>query len=156
MRTCYAAQIVLPEPKHVSGGCTFLLALGFCFIGCWPLACLPFCCQGTKDTMFLWWVMQACARTHTDTMYTVLLFTTAAVILLQLGYEFMAITNVLIHVGALAVMFVVMLIHVHKHTNTSSVIARHSNVLICVLIRAKDSTVPGLATMKHWRHPQGA
>lgn len=51
-------------------------------------------------------------------MYTVLLFTNAAVILLQLGYEFMAIINVLIYVGALAVLFlfVVMLINVPAST----------------------------------------
>lgn len=47
-------------------------------------------------------------------MHTVLLFCTSSLVLLSLGYEFMAIINVLIYVGALAVLFlfVVMLINV--------------------------------------------
>jgi NADH:ubiquinone oxidoreductase subunit 6 (subunit J) len=51
-------------------------------------------------------------------MHTVLLFCTSSLLLLQLGYEFMAIINVLIYVGALAVLFlfVVMLIHVPAST----------------------------------------
>lgn len=51
-------------------------------------------------------------------MQTVLLFCTSSILLLQLGYEFMAIINVLIYVGALAVLFlfVVMLIHVPAST----------------------------------------
>lgn len=64
------------------------------------------------------WAMCSTNSVFMSVMYTVLLFTTAAVILLQLGYEFMAIINVLIYVGALAVlfMFVVMLIHVPAST----------------------------------------
>jgi NADH:ubiquinone oxidoreductase subunit 6 (subunit J) len=51
-------------------------------------------------------------------MHTVILFCTASGVLLALGYEFMAIINVLIYVGALAVLFlfVVMLINVPAST----------------------------------------
>lgn len=46
-------QAVIPEPHLVSGLCTWLVAGGLCMIGCWPLACVPFCCAPTKDTLFV-------------------------------------------------------------------------------------------------------
>ncbi len=47
-------------------------------------------------------------------MYSVMLFVNATVVLLLLGYEFLALINVLIYVGALAVLFlfVIMLLEV--------------------------------------------
>ena len=35
------------------GACSWLSAIGLCFIGLWPCALLPFCCTCTKDTVFL-------------------------------------------------------------------------------------------------------
>jgi NADH:ubiquinone oxidoreductase subunit 6 (subunit J) len=47
-------------------------------------------------------------------MYSVMLFVNATVVLLMLGFEFLALINVLIYVGALAVLFlfVIMLLEV--------------------------------------------
>ena len=47
-------------------------------------------------------------------MYTVLLFTNSSIVMLALGYEFLALVNLLVYVGALAVLFlfVVMLLNI--------------------------------------------
>ncbi|GFR48124.1 hypothetical protein Agub_g9951 [Astrephomene gubernaculifera] len=45
-------RLVVPEPQKESGLCSFISAVGLCASGCWPCACLPFCCNTTKDTVY--------------------------------------------------------------------------------------------------------
>ncbi|GLC70249.1 hypothetical protein PLESTF_000948200 [Pleodorina starrii] len=45
-------RLVVAQAVKEAGLCSYIGALGLCALGCWPCACLPFCLDAAKDTVY--------------------------------------------------------------------------------------------------------
>ena len=69
-------------------------------------------------------------------MYTILLFINSSIVMLSLGYEFLALVNLLVYVGALAVLFLFVIMLLNIPTTELRAYARGLSALALLAIGA--------------------